>query len=140
MLTRTGIDVRTVTGDNLATDIAIAKRTGILRENLQCDQNSKALPKRAMECKVFMRMVHDYSNPGDATLNQEKFDADSPYLQVLARSSPDDKLTLAKEKCRKLKVLENIDVFPDKQVVAMTGDGTNNAPALRNANVDFARH
>ena len=57
MLTRTGIDVRTVTGDNLATEIAIAKRTGILRENLQCDQNSKALPKRAMKGKVFMKMV-----------------------------------------------------------------------------------
>ena len=38
----------------------------------------------------------NYSNPGEATLNQEKFDADSPYLQVLARSSPGDKLTLAR--------------------------------------------
>ena len=56
MLTGIGIDVRMVTGD----------------------QNSKALPKRAMEGKVFMKMVHDGSNPGEATLNQEKFDADSP--------------------------------------------------------------
>ena len=75
MLTRAGIDVRTVTGDNLATAIAIAKRTGILRENLQCDQNSKALPKRAMEGKVFRKMVHDCNNPGEATFKQGKFDA-----------------------------------------------------------------
>ena len=57
MLTRTGIDVRTVTGD----------------------QNSKALPKRAMEGKVHEDGAN-YSNPGEATLNQEKFDADSPYF------------------------------------------------------------
>ena len=31
-----------------------------------------------------------------------------------------------------------MDVFLDRQVVAMTGDGTNNAPPLRNANMDFA--
>ena len=35
-----------------------------------------------------------------------------------------------KERCRKLKVLANKDVFPDRQVVAMTGYGTNSALAL----------
>ena len=99
-----------------------------------------------MEGRVFMKMVHDCNNPGEATLNQRKLGRVSPCLQVQARSSPDDKLTLAKEpnvpdreRCRKLKVLENIDVFPDRQVLALTGDGTNNAPALRNANGDFAK-
>ena len=68
---RAGIDVRMVTGDNLATDIALAKRTGVMREELHCNQNSKALSKRAMAGKVFGRVVHDYK----ATFNQGKFNA-----------------------------------------------------------------
>ena len=74
MLTGIGIDVRMVTGD----------------------QNSKALPKTRHEGQSLHEDGANYSNPGEATLNQEKFDADSPYLQVLARSSPGDKLTLAR--------------------------------------------
>merc|ERR1711998_681402 len=47
-------------------------------------------------------------------------------LQVLARSSPTDKLTLV----RRLKEMG--------EVVAVTGDGTNDAPALKEANVGLA--
>ncbi len=47
-------------------------------------------------------------------------------LRVLARSSPEDKFLLATG----LKQLNN--------VVAMTGDGTNDAPALKKADIGFA--
>lgn len=47
-------------------------------------------------------------------------------LCVLARSSPDDKYLMATG----LKKLDH--------VVAMTGDGTNDAPALKKADIGFA--
>lgn len=49
-----------------------------------------------------------------------------PLAQVLARSSPEDKLTL-------VKLLKK-----SGEVVAVTGDGTNDAPALKESDVGLA--
>jgi len=56
----------------------------------------------------------------------EKFKKIKEYLRVLARSSPDDKRLLV------------IGVQDSDGVVAVTGDGTNDAPALTKADVGFA--
>lgn len=52
-------------------------------------------------------------------------------LRVLARSSPTDKYTLVKG------IIES-KLNPTREVVAVTGDGTNDAPALKIADVGFA--
>ena len=54
-----------------------------------------------------------------------------PVLRVLARVSPQDKHTLVKG-------IIDSKLNPSREVVAVTGDGTNDAPALKKADVGFA--
>jgi Ca2+ transporting ATPase len=58
--------------------------------------------------------------------NFQRFQEIAKNLRVLARSAPEDKYMLVVG----LKQMEN--------VVAVTGDGTNDAPALKKADVGFA--
>lgn len=64
-------------------------------------------------------------------MNQKKFDEVWPKLRVLARSSPQDKYILVKG-------IIDSKLNPAREIVAVTGDGTNDGPALKKADVGFA--
>ena len=98
-----GVQVKMVTGDNINTATAIAESCGIKTED-----------GIAMEGPTFRR------------LSDEEMDKVIPRLQVLARSSPEDKRILV----ARLKKLG--------ETVAVTGDGTNDGPALKTADVGFS--
>lgn len=104
---RAGIVVRMVTGDNIKTAIAIAKKCGLYTEGQDV----------ALQGPDF-RELHQ--------TNPEALRALLPRLRVLARSSPTDKQILVGE------------LMALGDVVGVTGDGTNDAAALKLANVGFA--
>ncbi|KAL4912666.1 hypothetical protein BDW62DRAFT_194137 [Aspergillus aurantiobrunneus] len=97
-----GVRVRMVTGDNMVTAKAIATDCGIYTDGV------------VME------------GPRFRTLSDAEFDDVLPRLQVLARSSPEDKRILV-TRLREM-----------GEIVAVTGDGTNDGPALKAANIGFS--
>ncbi|XP_041417609.1 plasma membrane calcium-transporting ATPase 2 isoform X6 [Xenopus laevis] len=115
---RAGITVRMVTGDNINTARAIAIKCGIIHpgEDFLC-----------IDGKEFNRRIHNEKGE----VEQERIDKIWPKLRVLARSSPTDKHTLVKG------IIDSTQV-EQRQVVAVTGDGTNDGPALKKADVGFA--
>ena len=64
-------------------------------------------------------------------MDRALFDSVWPSLRVLARSSPEDKYTLVKG-------IIDSTLSDNREVVAVTGDGTNDGPALKKADVGFA--
>ncbi|XP_041836078.1 plasma membrane calcium-transporting ATPase 2 isoform X6 [Melanotaenia boesemani] len=115
---RAGITVRMVTGDNINTARAIAVKCGIIRpgEDFLC-----------IDGKEFNRRIRNEKGE----VEQERIDKVWPKLRVLARSSPTDKHTLVKG-------IIDSTMADQRQVVAVTGDGTNDGPALKKADVGFA--
>lgn len=100
---KAGVAIKMCTGDNVLTARSIALQCGIFTPG-----------GIIMEGPVFRQL-------GD----KEILDI-VPRIQVLARSSPDDKKLLV-EKLRAL-----------GEIVGVTGDGTNDGPALKTANVGFS--
>jgi Ca2+ transporting ATPase len=127
---KAGIQVIMCTGDNIDTATAISINAGIVTEE-QVNES----PYTCMTGKDFreavggLKQVPDPNNNGemrDMVSNMKKFREIKKHLRVLARSSPEDKYLLV------------TGVQDCQGVVAVTGDGTNDAPALTKADVGFS--
>lgn len=106
--TEAGVKVRMVTGDNVQTAKAIALECGIL------SSNEDAKEPNVIEGRVFR------------ALSEKEREQTAKRITVMGRSSPSDKLLLV-QALRK-----------SGEVVAVTGDGTNDAPALHEADIGLA--
>lgn len=138
---RAGINVRMVTGDNIITAKAIAKQCNIFDEKrgdiamlgpdftalvggVVCKTCRTAVCGCATDAKT--AELEGKNLRVDVVGNMAAFEKIWRRLQVLARSQPSDKYVL-------VTALKQLG-----QVVAVTGDGTNDAPALKKADVGLA--
>ncbi|GFP89170.1 calcium-transporting ATPase 8 plasma membrane-type [Phtheirospermum japonicum] len=103
-----GVKVRMVTGDNLQTAKAIALECGIL------GSNADATEPNLIEGRTFRNLTET-----------ERLEV-ADRISVMGRSSPNDKLLLVQALRKR------------GHVVAVTGDGTNDAPALHEADIGLA--
>ncbi|KAJ8431754.1 hypothetical protein Cgig2_028971 [Carnegiea gigantea] len=108
LCTAAGVKVRMVTGDNIQTAKAIALECGILTKD------ADATEPTIIEGKTFH------------ALSEQERVAVAKKITVMGRSSPNDKLLLV-QALRK-----------GGDVVAVTGDGTNDAPALHEADIGLS--
>jgi Ca2+-transporting ATPase len=103
-----GIKVKIVTGDNPETAREIARQIGLWDESDEQSATTHVL-------------AYDFE-----TLEDDSASGAAENLKVLSRARPLDKMRL-------VKLLQD-----QGEVVAVTGDGTNDAPALNYANVGLA--
>ncbi|PIN14493.1 Calcium-transporting ATPase [Handroanthus impetiginosus] len=103
-----GVNVKMITGDNVFTAKAIATECGILDHNQEF--NDGAVVEGVEFCNY----------------TEEERMMKIDRIRVMARSSPFDKLLMVQ--CLKNK----------GHVVAVTGDGTNDAPALKEADIGLS--
>ncbi|KAA8535833.1 hypothetical protein F0562_030847 [Nyssa sinensis] len=108
LCTNAGVKVRMVTGDNLQTARAIALECGILASD------ADATEPNLIEGKKFR------------ALSEVQRQETAEKISVMGRSSPNDKLLLVQALRKR------------GHVVAVTGDGTNDAPALHEADIGLA--
>ncbi|XP_059637463.1 calcium-transporting ATPase 10, plasma membrane-type-like isoform X2 [Cornus florida] len=108
LCTNAGVKVRMVTGDNLQTARSIALECGIL------GSEADAAEPNLIEGKAFR------------ALSEVQRQEIAEKILVMGRSSPNDKLLLVQALRKR------------GHVVAVTGDGTNDAPALHEADIGLA--
>lgn len=104
-----GIRVIMVTGDHQKTAAAIAAKVGILKKS----DNGNGFPDSLSEDEL-------------SGMSEEEFSDAVSHVNVFARVSPNTKLRIAE-------TLQN-----KGELIGMTGDGVNDAPALKKADVGIA--
>jgi Ca2+-transporting ATPase len=106
---RAGIRVKMITGDHAGTAVSIGRQLGLVPEPAGGDASPAALTGRDL-----------------ATLSDEQLIEAAGNVSVFARVTPEQKLRLVEA----LQARDN--------VVAMTGDGVNDGPALKQADIGIA--
>src|SRR5256885_15576885 len=127
---RAGIEVKMITGDNVETARAIASDIGLVDRRDAPIDTDDAIILTSPKFNELYTQLKDLKETGDgnpeATRQREELTRRLTSLHVLARARPLDKYKM-------------VDLLQGRnEVVAVTGDGTNDAPALKKADVGLA--
>ena len=104
-----GITIKMITGDHPATAAAVAGQIGLTTSATSDSNNSEVLTGQMLE-----------------KLSDDELIAVAEETNVFARATPEQKIRLVRA------------LQANGHVVAMTGDGVNDAPALKQANIGVA--
>ncbi|KAJ2480378.1 hypothetical protein IWW56_002486 [Coemansia sp. RSA 2131] len=116
---RAGIQVTMLTGDHPQTAAAIARQVGILQD--EDDIDSKTGEHQAIPLGPLVMTAREFDR-----LSDEEIDALPELPHVIARCSPETKVKMIEAMHRR------------NGIVAMTGDGVNDSPSLKFADVGIA--
>lgn len=124
-----GIKIIMITGDHPVTAMAIAKKVGIISEGHETRYERAILENRSFT-QITDLDTHAIIVTGSELRNMDSAELDQiirGYEEIVfARTSPQQKLLIV-ESCQRL-----------GEIVAVTGDGVNDAPALRKADIGVA--
>lgn len=128
-----GVNVRMCTGDNIDTATAISLQAHIITPaDIADEEDRKTVCMTGKDFRELIGGLTTHPDEKDPSITHEKianmkeFRKIKEKLKVLARSAPEDKFMLVTglKECG--------------SVVAVTGDGNNDAPALNKADVGFS--
>eukprot|EP01053_Blabericola_migrator_P011801 Blabericola_migrator_1__11800@NODE_716_length_6749_cov_137_288387_g516_i0_p1_GENE_NODE_716_length_6749_cov_137_288387_g516_i0NODE_716_length_6749_cov_137_288387_g516_i0_p1_ORF_typecomplete_len1077_score212_70Hydrolase/PF00702_26/1_7e03Hydrolase/PF00702_26/2_6e46E1E2_ATPase/PF00122_20/2_8e03E1E2_ATPase/PF00122_20/2_3e45E1E2_ATPase/PF00122_20/3_7e02Cation_ATPase_N/PF00690_26/9_7e17Cation_ATPase_C/PF00689_21/6_8e03Cation_ATPase_C/PF00689_21/3_3e03Cation_ATPase_C/PF00689_21/3_1e15Cation_ATPase/PF132 len=114
--TAAGVRVIMITGDQLPTAVAVGKQIGLLRD-FQGPHTGQAV-----QCAS----LRENNDPNSPMRPENDIAVITSKVRVFARAQPEDKITIVKS------------LQDQGHVVAMTGDGVNDAPALQAADIGVA--
>ncbi|XP_054004753.1 sodium/potassium-transporting ATPase subunit alpha-like [Hylaeus anthracinus] len=124
-----GIKVIMVTGDHPITAMAIAKKVGIISEGHET-RYERAILQNKSYSQITESDTHTIIVTGSELRSMDNTELDGIIRNyeeiVFARTSPQQKLLIV-ESCQRL-----------GEIVAVTGDGVNDSPALRKADIGVA--
>ena len=114
-----GIQVVMITGDRPDTAVAIGKEAGLLGDDYKVVEtnNVDEVINNKSDAVVTSKVLNE--------LSDDKVKELIPFIRVIARALPTDKLRMVRL-CQEL-----------NSVCGMTGDGVNDSPALKQADVGF---
>lgn len=121
-----GIDIKIVTGDTPMTALEIARQVGLIERGERIEKRGERIDNSQLTVAAYGEKQFIISGSDLEALTDQELRERVKDLKIIARARPMDKKRLVEA------------LQANGEVVAVTGDGTNDAPALKVAHVGLS--